>query len=148
MASMERLVIRPRGKPRREGLEDITEWFLDVFDLSARRGELEPVLFKEIAENSISGKGVTSKALNRKLSVPRSTVIYHLNRFIYSGLVVRRGRRYYLRAEDMESTIEDLRADMSREFERLMLFAERLDRIMESDTHGRKRRQRRKERGQ
>jgi predicted transcriptional regulator len=88
---------------------------------------------------SIHGEGVTSKSLNQKLDVPRSTVIYHLNQFIYSGLVVRKGRRYYLRSDDMTSTLQEMQADMMREFSRMMELAAKFDEIVEEDTHGRKR---------
>jgi len=138
MSNTEKLVIKTLSKPSKEGEEALLEWFCDVFDLAGKNNSIEPGILKEIAGGSAKGSGTTSKDLNRKLDVPRSTVIYHLNRFIYSGLVVRKGRRYYLRSSDMAGTIEELQADMLREFERMMEFAERLDRMMEGDVYGRR----------
>lgn len=123
------------------GNEDLYEWFCEVFGLANKGAEIEPLILKEIVGNSVSGEGVTSKNLNEKLSIPRSTVIYHLNRFIYSGLVIRKGRKYYLRSNDMESTIEELQADMVREFNRMMEFAEMLDKITMDVFYGRRKRQ-------
>ncbi|MDE1860842.1 MAG: helix-turn-helix transcriptional regulator [Candidatus Micrarchaeota archaeon] len=142
MPTEEKIVIRAVNKPNNEKAGAILEWFCQVFDLGDNEDGLEPTMFREIVVASFSGEGVTSKDLNKKFDTPRSTVIYHLNRFIYSGLVIRRGRRYYLRSEDMASTIEELHDDMNREFNRLLQFAEKLDETMESNNYGRKRRAR------
>ncbi len=139
MSNSEKIVVRTVSKPTRYGAGDISEWFCEVFDLAEKGDEKEPEIFREVVEKSIRGEGVTSKDLNKKLAVPRSTVIYHLNRLIYTGLIVRRGRRYYLRSEDMESTIEEIRSDMFREFEKMIDFAERLDRIVIGEMHARRR---------
>lgn len=138
MRNVEKVVIKNLNKPDKEKLEDLFQWFCQVFDLSGKDNETEPGLFKEIIEGSVTGKGVTSKVLNKKLSLPRSTVIYHLNRFIGSGLVIRQGTKYYLRSDDMASTIEELQADLSREFGRMIEIAERMDKMLESDIYGRR----------
>lgn len=144
MATEEKLVIKPVGRPQKEDVDTLVSWFLQAFDLSDEKKGLEPFMLKEIINGSRKGDGVTSKELNSKLEAPRTTVIYHLNRFIYSGLVVRKGRKYYLRSEDMESTLEELQADMMREFQRMMAMAEKLDDILEEDTHGRRKERRRR----
>jgi hypothetical protein len=54
--------------------------------------------------------------------------------------VIRRGRRYYLRSEDMKSTLQELQADMIREFQRMMYMAQKLDGILEDETYARRRR--------
>ncbi len=136
MASGEKIVLKAVNKPAKADVEELTEWFCKVFDFGGKG--LEPAMLKEIIENTTEGDGITSKDLNRKLEVPRTTVIYHLNRFIYSGIVVRKGRRYFLRSQDMQSTIEELQADMEREFNRMLEFAQKMDELIESDMHGRR----------
>jgi predicted transcriptional regulator len=130
----ERIVIRSIARPTKDSIEELTFWFCRAFDLDSKEESMEPALLKEIVSASTSGSGVTSKELNDRLDVPRTTVIYHLNRFIGSGLVVRKGRKYFLRSEDMESTVEELQADMMREFSRMLEFAERFDKILTGDT--------------
>jgi len=139
MPNKEKIVLKAVNKPSKESIDELSDWFCEVFDLGGKGDGIEPAMFKEIVSSSMEGDGVTSKTLNAKLEVPRSTVIYHLNRFIYSGLVIRRGRRYYLRSEDMRSTMEELQADMEREFSRLIAFADKMDEMFESDVYGRKR---------
>ena len=142
MANTEKLVIKAINRPHGAGEEKLLEWFCDVFDLGGS-GNLEPEILKEIAGSSINGIGVTSMELKEKLETPRSTVIYHLNRFIYSGIVIRKGRRYYLRSSDMASTMEELQSEILHEFNRLINFAQRLDQMIEEDMHGRRKKRRR-----
>jgi transposase len=137
MAAEERLVIRQVAKPSKDTIDEFVNWFCKVFNLSESRSSAEPKMLRIIAGRSFSGEGITSKELNKLLSMPRSTTIYHLNRFISSGIVVRKGRKYYLRSENMEDTIEELQDDMLREFNRMMEFAEKFDKLIESEVYGR-----------
>ncbi len=139
MAPEEKLVIKQVGKPAKNDATALVTWFCESLDLGGDKGGLEPTMLKEILDKTLKGNGVTSKELNSKLETPRTTVIYHLNRFIYSGLVVRKGRKYYLRSTDMESTLEELRADMMRDFQRMMDVAQQLDNILEEDMYARRR---------
>ncbi|MGC8710271.1 MAG: hypothetical protein ACP5RF_01510 [Candidatus Micrarchaeia archaeon] len=137
MSAEGRLVIRQVAKPSKYTADEFVNWFCKVFNLSESRSSVEPKMLRIIASRSLSGEGVTSKELNKILSMPRSTAIYHLNRFINSGIAVRKGRKYYLRSESMEDTIEELQDDMLREFSKLMELAEKFDRIMEGESYGR-----------
>ncbi len=138
MVAEERIAIKQVGRPAKQDVDALVSWFCESLDLSDR-DSLEPRILKEIINNSMSGAGITSKELNESLETPRTTVIYHLNRFIYSGIVIRKGRKYYLRSTDMASTLEELQADMEREFMRLIEFAQKMDALFESDIYGGKR---------
>jgi hypothetical protein len=54
-----------------------------------------------------------------------------LNRFIDAGLLVKRGRKYYLRASEMQKAIEEIEYDISREMQRMLDTAKEFDRLME-----------------
>ncbi|MDE1825936.1 MAG: helix-turn-helix transcriptional regulator [Candidatus Micrarchaeota archaeon] len=138
MANEEKIVVRQVQKPQKENVDTLVSWFLKSLDLSEKDDSLEPEMLKEIVGANREGSGITSLELHARLETPRTTVIYHLNRFISSGLVVRRGRKYFLRATDMESTFEEMQADMMREFNRMMEFAEKFDQMIVGDIHGRK----------
>lgn len=133
-----RIAIRQVNRPNRESMGEIIEWFCEVFDLADKDNELEPAIFKEIVSNSMKEGGITSKELTDELDMPRSTVIYHLNRFIDTGLVVRKGRKYQLRAGDLASTIEDIQSDMLREFGRMIGLAQKMDEMIEVESHARR----------
>jgi predicted transcriptional regulator len=137
MSAGERLVIRQVAKPSKDTIDEFVNWFCKVFNLSESKSSAEPKMLRIIANRSFSYEGITSKELHKLLSMPRSTTIYHLNRFISSGIVVRKGRKYYLRSENMEDTIGELQDDMLREFNRMMDFAEKFDKLVESEVYGR-----------
>ncbi len=139
MVFEERITIRAVGKPSKQNFDALVVWFCQSLDLSGSRDSSEKEILKEIIGNSVSGKGTTSKELNYRLETPRTTVIYHLNRFINSGIVVRKGRKYYLRSSDMVGTLQELQADMEHEFQRLARVAAEMDQILENDFHGRRR---------
>lgn len=143
MATGEKIAVRQIQKPQKENVDTLVSWFLKSLDISENEDTLEPGMLKEIVVTSFEGIGITSRELNDKLETPRTTVIYHLNRFISSGLIVRRGRKYFLRATDMESTIEEMQADMAREFGRMMEIAEKFDQMMMGDIYGRRKGQKR-----
>ena len=138
MVTEERIAIKPVNKPAKENVDALVSWFCESLDLSDK-DNLEPTMLKQIINKSINGSGITSMELKVMLRMPRTTVIYHLNRFICSGIVVRKGRKYYLRSTDMASTLEELQADMQREFVRMIEFAQKMDAMFESDVYGRKR---------
>ncbi len=134
MPAEEKLIIKPLTRPSNETTNELVRWFCKVFDLEEK---VEPEILEQIISKSISGEGITSKELNKKLNIPRTTIIYHLNRFISSGLIVRRGRKYYLRSMSMEETIAELQADVLREFNKLLEFAEKFDELVLRDVYGR-----------
>lgn len=138
-ARQEKIVIKTVNRPSKESTLALANWFCDVFDLSGKE-DIEPELFKEIVTTSLKGIGITSKLLSEELETPRSTVIYHLNGFINSGLVIRRGRRYFLKGEDLATTLEEMQADMEREFNRLREFASKFDQIVEGEIYAKRKR--------
>ncbi|MGC8479526.1 MAG: hypothetical protein ACP5M9_02565 [Candidatus Micrarchaeia archaeon] len=138
MGNIERIAIRVVGRPQKDDLDHLSTWFCEVFDLSDKDNNIEPLMLKKLIMKSISGDGITSKELKKDLDTPRSTVIYHLNRFIYAGLIIRKGRKYYLRSDDLTSTIEDIQAEMVREFDRVINLAQKMDSILEVGKNGRR----------
>lgn len=131
-----KIVIRAVSRPLGEDAQSLTNWFFEAFDLSGKGDTPERAMFSTIVSNSLKGNGTTSKELSAELELPLSTVIYNLNKFIDSGLVVRKGREYYLRASDFESTIQEIQAQMVLEFNRMMQFASKLDELFTGEFYG------------
>ncbi len=126
-----KVVIRYVRKPAEENAEGLLRLFAMAFNFCDDGDDKEIYLLKEVIKKSFSDEGVTSKNLTSDLELPRTTIIYHLNRFINSGIVVRRGRKYFLRSEDMASTFEEVQQDMEREFNKLIEYAKKFDKMME-----------------
>ena len=106
---MERLVLRFVEKPDSENPEKIIRWFCEVLGLSSGNdaNNIEEQILKSFIDAAHSDKGISSSELKLDTTLARSTVIYHLNRFIEAGLLVKKGRKYYLRASEMQKAIEE-----------------------------------------
>jgi hypothetical protein len=129
---MEQIVIRFLEKPDQNDAEGIIRWFCDVFGLSNPEDEnpVEVQILKSFVEAARDGKGLSSGELDLETKLARSTIIYHLNRFRDAGLLVKKGRKYYLRAGEMEKVIQEIGYDLERELRGLIDASKRLDMMM------------------
>lgn len=138
---MERIEIRFVERPDLDDPDDIIRWFCRVLGLASREGDsVEEQIFKSFAEAAYLNKGLASSELKLESDITRSTVIYHLNRFIDAGLLVKRGRRYFLRASGLSKAIEELEYDIDREMRRMFDAAKEYDRLMLAKSTARKKR--------
>ena len=129
---MERIVIRVLEKPDFNDPEKLIKWFCSVLGLSGE-GEIDSIgeqILSEFAKAAYLDKGLSSSELKLDTNLARSTVIYHLNRFIDSGLLVKKGRKYHLRASEMSKAIEEIEYDIDRELSRMMDTAKQFDKLM------------------
>ncbi len=131
---VERIVIRFVERPDSESQEKILKWFCEVFGLSTEGSpdSLEEQILGNFAKAAYKNEGLSSSELRLNTDLARSTVIYHLNRFIDAGLLVKKGRKYYLRASEMQKAIEEIQYDMEREMQRMLDTAREFDRLMET----------------
>ncbi len=123
---MEEIRIKALRKPNSEDLNSLLDWLCSVFDLELTQKDI----FKELAKTSIRGRGITSKELNMKLSIPRSTIIYQLNRMIDYGFVIKKGRRYFLRNGSLKNTIEEMNEIIYRQIDYMLKIAEKIDNMV------------------
>ncbi len=126
------LLNSPKGKG--ESTSELTDMLCNALGIANKIEDKK--VFKEIVEKSLKGEGVTSKALSKNLKLPRSTVIYKLNYFIESGLVVRKGRQYFLRGSNLEDTIQQLEAEVENTFNRILKLASKLDELIGREIYG------------
>jgi hypothetical protein len=129
---MEHIVIRVLEKPDFNDPEKLIKWFVSVLGLSGE-GEIDSIgeqILSEFAKAAYLDKGLSSSELKLDTNLARSTVIYHLNRFIDSGLLVKKGRKYHLRASEMSKAIEEIEYDIDRELSRMLDTAKQFDKLM------------------
>ncbi|MCL4381053.1 MAG: hypothetical protein M1331_01175 [Candidatus Marsarchaeota archaeon] len=129
---MEKIVIRVIERPSDESPEKIIKWFCVVFGLSDNDNGNDigvQILKKFIMDSDSRKSGLSSSDLKLSPRVPKSTAIYHLNRFISSGLIVKKGRKYYLRATNLLRAIEEIEYDIDKEFRKMLDTAMEFDRM-------------------
>jgi predicted transcriptional regulator len=131
---MVKIEINTVEKPIKKHENDILRWFCLELGLTTKDDEegIEIAILKNFIIAAYKNKGITSLKLKDMLNYPlaRSTVIYHLNRLINAGLIVKKGRYYFLRGTVMSRTIEELEYDLNKEFRRMIETAEQLDKLM------------------
>ena len=62
-----------------------------------------------------------------ELNLTRGAIVYHLNNFITSGLVIREKNLYRLRSASMQRSIEEIKNDVDRMFNHMLRIATDID---------------------
>ncbi len=130
---MGKIVIRDVERPDSKKPDAMIRWFLAVFDLGDgnEANGIEAQILGALVKASYNGEGISSSELKLNPEVARSTVIYHLNRLLELGIIVKRGRKYYLRATEMAKTMEEIEYDLEREMQRMIDMAREFDKMMQ-----------------
>jgi predicted transcriptional regulator len=103
------------------------DFIYQCLGLGDERDEVGKTVFRALVKASRQGSGISSRDIAQLGQVTQAAIIYHLNQFKRSGLVVKEGRNYYLRGHTLENTLEEMESDMSRRFERMKKIAKRID---------------------
>ncbi|MCL5007548.1 MAG: winged helix-turn-helix domain-containing protein [Candidatus Marsarchaeota archaeon] len=133
---MKKIVIKNIAMPTSSDPDSIIRWMCEAFGFSGDATgdnidlDILRIFTSEYGRRGV--KGISSSEIKVDQNVARSTIIYHLNRFIEAGLVVKRGRKYYLRAPELSRAIEEIEYDIEREMHRMLDMAREFDRMMNS----------------
>lgn len=130
---MVKIIIKAVNKPNSSKPDMLLKWFCEAFGLSDSedKEDVEFTILRNLTYAAYENKGYSSIELKEHVPIGRSTIVYHLNKFIESGLVVKRGRRYYLRSTDLSTAIEEIEYDLNKEMMKLLDAAKEFDRLME-----------------
>ena len=130
---MVKIVIKAVSRPSSSGPDMLLKWFCEAFGLSDSNDEegVEFTILRNLTYAAYENRGYSSMELKEHVAIGRSTIVYHLNKFIETGLVVKRGRRYYLRSTAMSTAIEEIEYDLNKEMMKLLDAAKEFDRLME-----------------
>jgi len=116
-----------RPSPANKNQDEILEWMCECLGLGDEHDELANEIFKQLVLASRERTGVSTRQIKDKAQVTQGAVTYHMNVFIRSGVVVRQGRMYYLRAPTLDDTLSELEQYMVRRMERLRELARRME---------------------
>lgn len=112
-----RIILKKFDYPVTEDLNDDIDFICRSFGYFTQRdkqdtaGKIFRLLVKEVAEES---KGLSSDEIADKLHLTRGTIVYHLNSFISSGLVIRENNTYRLRSQSLQKCIDEVQEDIYR----------------------------------
>jgi len=111
-------------RPYSDDFERYVGWLCDSLGLCTHDCDSAREILIQIIK---SKKGISSTELSRILNKSRGAVINQLNKLMESGLIVKNGRFYRLRASTVERTLEELYEDIERTFTKFMKIAELID---------------------
>jgi hypothetical protein len=124
----QQITVRRIGKPDRKGFEGELDWFCRALGMSEQKDDLGAGILKEILRRERKGGGgIRSISISRKMRVTRGGAVYHLNKLMQTGLIVRRGREYGLRGQNLSDTVEEIEQDMARTFRLIRRMAVEID---------------------
>jgi hypothetical protein len=103
------------------------DYIYQCLGLGDERDDVGRVVFRALVRSSMRGEGISSRDIMELSETSQAAVIYHLNNFQRSGLVIKDGRNYYLRAHTLSETLEEMEGDITRRFEHLKQVARKIE---------------------
>ncbi|MDD5337121.1 MAG: hypothetical protein PHS02_01420 [Candidatus ainarchaeum sp.] len=125
--AVQRITLVGLARPNSKDVKSELVWVCRCLDLDPSKDKLAFDIFLHLLDASRKGEGVKTIEIKRKSSVTQAAVVYHMNTFMRAGLIVRRGRVYYLRGGTLEKTVEEMEADVLRRMRLIKQMAERID---------------------
>lgn len=116
--------------PSNESPDSELEWIFRCLGLGGEEDELAKEIFKQIVRTS-KKEGVSSRELKEKEGVTQAAVVYHLNVFMRSGLIIKQGRYYILRGSSLEETLAEVETDLIKRLDRIKKIAKKLEEELE-----------------
>ncbi|ASI13515.1 ArsR family transcriptional regulator [Candidatus Mancarchaeum acidiphilum] len=138
---MKFIIIKSVDKPYSDDPDSFISWFCKSFGLESEienSDSIEKDLLKQFINAALAGKGISSSDLTENFKIARTTIIYHLNRLIEAGWIVKRGRMYYLRGKELSDVIEEIEYDINREMMKMLDIAKQFDRLSKSRSENKK----------
>jgi len=122
------IVIRYIAVPvSEEDVDADIDYVYQCLGLGDERDDVGRVVFRALVKSGKRGTGISSRDIMELSETSQAAVIYHLNNFQRSGLVVKDGRNYFLRGHTLEQTLEEMEGDIHRRFEHLKSIARKIE---------------------
>lgn len=125
-----RVIIFELDAPKSPNVEDEIKWLCRCLGLDPDKDKLAFNIFLHLLDANRRNDGVKTIGITKKNKVTQAAVVYHMNLFMRSGLVVKRGPKYYLRGRTLGQTIAEMEADISKRMVLLKHIASRIDEQM------------------
>ena|SRR3989344_2475653 len=84
-------------------------------------------VFIELLKSARKGQPLSSDEIALRTNITRATVIHHLNRLIETGIIIQIENKYFLRTDNLEMLIEEIKKDVIRVLEDMKQMATELD---------------------
>jgi predicted transcriptional regulator len=115
-----------------KNLNENLQWFgssLGLFNLRDKDKSCFRI-FIELVKASKKGEGLKSDEIADRAKLSRGTVVHHLHKLIEAGIVMRHGKKYILRVNNLEVMIDELKKDIERSWRDLREVAQEIDNVL------------------
>ena len=120
------IIIRKVEDPVDASPDKQLEWICECLGID-ENDELARKIFKALVLAGEKGGGVSTREITDKTHVTQGAVVYHMNFFMRSGIIIKQGRKYFLRSYSLSNTIEEMEQDMMRTMDRMRRIAKLLE---------------------
>ncbi len=104
---MERITLQRKEPPYERDPVEALKWLVTVLGVPERFAETYAEILQRIAR-----EGKSSGILAEEMGEKRTSLVYHINKLIAMGILVRRGRNIELRASSFERTVNEIEEDV------------------------------------
>jgi len=129
MRFSQKITIINISKPKRSTVNQDLQYFGSALGLFGLRDKDKSCyrVFVELLKAAKIGIGLSSDELALKLNLSRGTVVHHLNKLIEGGIAINSKNRYFLREENLQQVIEEIRKDLEKSMVELLSIAKDID---------------------
>ncbi len=116
-------------KPSQKDVNSDIQWFSESLGLFGKRDKEKSCfrVFIELLKATRQRKALSSDELAFRSNLSRATVVHHLNKLIKAGIVLSAQNRYFLRVDNLETLVEEIKKDINRVFIDLEDMAKEID---------------------
>ena len=117
------------NRSSQSSLNEDLQWFSNSLGLFGERDKEKSCfrVFLEILKVSKASKGISSEQIAIRSNLTRPTVVHHLNTLSSKGLIISQNNRYFLRVENLEELVLQIRRDLNEVIKELQKTAKDLD---------------------
>jgi len=126
---LKQYIVRKLREPTEKIVDKDIEWICNSLGFVSPRDQDKTAfkILKALIKSAKQGKGLTSEELTEKVEPTIGSVIYHLNKLMKAGLVVKLDSAYELRMKSLLSTMEEIEKDIITTIKDLKSIAEDVD---------------------
>ncbi len=125
-----RIVIFELEAPKKPNVQEEIKWLCRCLGLDPDKDRLAFEIFLHLLAANRKGDGIKTIDMTKNSNVTQAAVVYHMNMFMRSGLVEKRGAKYFLRARTLSETMAEVETDFTRRMELLKHIARNIDEQM------------------
>jgi len=116
-------------KPSNKDVNSDLQWFSESLGLFGDRDKEKSCfrVFIELLKASRQKKYLSSDEIAFRSHLSRATVVHHLNKLKMTGIVLSAQNRYFLRVDNLETLVEEIKKDINRIFLDLDSMAKEID---------------------